>query len=158
MNTTTTKEADVLRAIQAATFIVVVGGAATGKTTLTKDVECFHTDDYMRYAFDKSLYVLIEDIVKVVKREPSDKKIIVEGVQGFRLLRKIWQQNWKRKPDLVIHCVADVPTRTQRLLKRGSNPRQSIAFDGMLLKVWKDWQALVKQPLNTVYYDTSNRY
>lgn len=71
-------------------LVVIVGPPAGGKTELANalaekfpDYKVYHSDDYMIHGFTESLYKLMEDI----QADPS-KKIIVEGIQAARLLRK----------------------------------------------------------------------
>lgn len=146
--------AALLTALSSARFVVIIGGPASGKSTLAKSLQgfkVFHTDAYMVAEFDRALYVMIDDL----KRVPADVRILVEGVQGYRLLRKIWQQNWTHKPDLVIHCVASREIRAERLRKRGSDPKKSLGMDALLLKVYNDWQQNKPLP-QIIFYETTD--
>lgn len=164
----------IIDAVQQARFIVVVGLPATGKTFITQQMfmngqylNYIATDNYMRYPFDEALYVMIKDLKRELVR---GHRVCVEGVQGFRLLRKIWQQNWKDKPDLVIFCQATQDKRRERLNARGSDYRMTFRMDAMLMKIWKDYELLADtlakadehlrnsqhQKPTTLYYDTSN--
>lgn len=69
--------------------VVIIGWPASGKTYVSNqlwkdnpDHNMFHTDDYMHHGFVDALYALLKDIKK------SKKPVIVEGMQGYRLLRK----------------------------------------------------------------------
>lgn len=69
--------------------VLIIGWPASGKTYLANllwkdnpDHQCFHTDDYMHHGYKESLYVLLKDLKR------CKKPTIVEGVQGYRLLRK----------------------------------------------------------------------
>ena len=86
--------------------ILIVGDPATGKSRLSDMLshnhpghEIIHTDVFMDNGYEKGLY----DIMQAIKN--SDKPTLVEGVQGFRLLRKGLQQDSpvKYNPDNVIH-------------------------------------------------------
>lgn len=75
-------------------FLIIAWHPATGKTTLTKKLEelypdhmIFHTDDYMEFGYKESIYKLIDDL-----NEFWFTKIIVEGIMGARLMRKIQQE------------------------------------------------------------------
>lgn len=137
-----------------ATFIVIVGGPATGKTFLSNQLDgpIIHADDYMHHGFERALYVLIDDLQTLLA---SGLSVVVEGVQAYRLLRKIEQQgNWKRVPDLIIECCAPKDVRALRLIKRGSNPNKSIGMDGMLQKIYSDYKLIIKKQPLTLLYDT----
>lgn len=87
--------------------VLVIGLPASGKTYLTgllkqKNImhQIFHTDAYIEFGAEESLYCLIEDLGDTLT---SDLKI-VSGVLGYRLLRKGRETDcWK--PDIVIECV-----------------------------------------------------
>jgi shikimate kinase len=75
--------------------VVIVGPPAAGKTTLSDqlatdypDYHIYHTDDYISYGFEQSVYKLLEEI-----RTDGHKKIIIEGIQSARILRKGIEQN-----------------------------------------------------------------
>lgn len=130
-------------------IIVVVGFPATGKTfladNLVKDlsakvspIKYYHTDDYIKYGFEESLYVLLKDL----QRDKEAYKII-EGVQGYRLLRKGIELN-NFYPSLVIVCEASSKVRLQRYHARGK--KLNWGFDGVLHKIWLDYLAMLEQP------------
>lgn len=80
--------------------IVVIGPPASGKTSISEKLgiePTIHTDDYMQYGFQDSLYVLIEDLVANKGHEVR----LVEGMLGYRLLRKGFETK-KYFPDLII--------------------------------------------------------
>lgn len=95
--------------------VVIVGHPDGGKTHLSDELaaqypdhKVYHTDDYRDKGYDmeKGLYALMDDI----ERDGS-KKLIVEGILGFRLLRK-WEERKNDgpfakhflNPDLVIYA------------------------------------------------------
>jgi hypothetical protein len=86
--------------------VLIIGCPASGKTyvsdLLADDQHILiHTDDYIGYGYHDSMYKCLEDIVKIIK---SDKKTIVEGIQGYRLLRKgVELDNYY--PDIVIELI-----------------------------------------------------
>lgn len=124
-------------------IIVVIGLTASGKTTLTEQLvelcpehTVLHTDDYMSFGFEESLYKLISDI----KADPNPLKII-EGIQGFRLLRK-GLQNQDFYPDLIIHCYCDAEERLSRYTARGTG-KTPTGFDKSCYKIWEDYKDLL---------------
>jgi len=69
--------------------ICIIGQPATGKTLISKmlatklpDHAVFHADDYIVYGWEESMYRLLDDIL------PCPQPTIVEGIAGYRLLRK----------------------------------------------------------------------
>lgn len=149
--------------------IVVVGLPATGKTTVTeailtnykdRKIKVFRTDDYIKYGFEKSLYVLMDHL-----RKDISPIRLIEGVQGYRLLRKGVELG-TFLPDLVIVCVADTATRQTRFLQRppkdtGTGTKRHKGFDAMLTKIFDDYvQSLTRlkpehQP-RFLIFDTQN--
>ena len=86
--------------------VLIIGLPGSGKTYLIDRLKTdghivIKTDDYINYGFEQSLYRVLEDIIK------ANGKTIVEGVQGYRLLRKGLQQN-SYYPDIVIEMVVSV--------------------------------------------------
>ena len=138
-------------------FVVVVGMPAAGKTWLTERIsggfKVYHTDDYIQHGFQQSLYMLMDDL-----RHDVSPRIMVEGVQGYRLLRKIAEER-KKEPDLVVVCVADNDTRRARYADRGKV--LEAGMDRMLSKIWHEYlEVIAMQDRVTitryVIYDTLN--
>lgn len=82
--------------------VLIIGPPASGKTTLAKELskqylnhQLIHTDDYIHWGYEPALYALIGDIAK------QFYNTIIEGVLGYRLLRKGVQLDCYY-PDLVI--------------------------------------------------------
>ena len=87
--------------------------------TLSKKLELqgfviIHTDDYMKYGYKDSLYKLLDDI-----KNKDLKNVVIEGVLGYRLLRKGEQLNCY-KPDIVIELKSSIKI----ILNRYKNNRQ----------------------------------
>lgn len=81
--------------------ILIIGSPASGKTFLSDKMESMgfkviHTDDYIQYGYVNSLYNLLKDI-----DEADLKNTVIEGVLGYRLLRKGTDLGTYR-PDFVI--------------------------------------------------------
>lgn len=86
--------------------ILVIGYPAVGKTTFAKKYigylpkhTLIDTDDYIPYGQEQSLYVLIEDLKKI------QTPVLIEGVLGYRLLRKGVQLDCYY-PDVVFELTA----------------------------------------------------
>jgi len=99
--------------------IIIIGYPKSGKTTLFKTLSSYdesktyyllQTDDYIgKHSYKQTLYEIIEDL-------KGKKKYIVEGIQGYRLLRKISELNLlDMKPDLIINCITDRPIQQKHL-------------------------------------------
>lgn len=76
--------------------VVIIGPPAAGKTYVAGKLaidnpghKLIHTDDYIKYGYEASLYHLLDDVVGLKKLGP----LIIEGVLGYRLLRKGVQLN-----------------------------------------------------------------
>ena len=80
--------ADILNLDLTGKTVVIIGCPASGKTTLGKALaqrtgaKLIRTDDYMDFGYKEALYVMLADLIEI------DEPVIVEGVQGYRLLRK----------------------------------------------------------------------
>lgn len=125
--------------------IVIIGLAASGKTTLSEEIanmcpshNLIHSDDYIHFGFEASLYKMISDIKRL-----GEEPMIVEGVQGFRLLRK-GLENRDFFPDLVINCICDPAERFKRYAAReGNNGKDPSSFDKTLYTIWQKYNQLL---------------
>lgn len=131
--------------LKAANLVVIIGMPASGKTTVANfiantilpDHSIYHSDDYIDYGYEESLYAMIKDM-----GYDQNPKKIVEGVQGYRFLRKTLER------DIVVDCIVDVQCapdlRAKRYAARKGKNLPS-AFDKNLQKVQKDYtDALAK--------------
>ena len=83
--------------------VIIIGCPASGKTWLSNKIKSenhnvIHTDDYIKHGYEQSMYEALKDI------EISEKKTIVEGVQGYRMLRKGLELG-SYFPDIVIEII-----------------------------------------------------
>lgn len=126
--------------------IVIVGLPASGKSWIANELieqyanrnfKMYRTDDYIKYGFEESLYKMMDDL----RRDLSPRKII-EGVQGYRLLRKGLQLG-TFNPDVVIVVVASREQRVERFNKRTEHNKLNKGFDASLEKIWNDYLELL---------------
>lgn len=88
--------------------VLIIGCPASGKSTIMQMIHdrqkighfIFHSDDYMHHGYEQSLYALIDDYKKLrseldgSSEHPlpldaySKHPIFIEGILGYRLLRK----------------------------------------------------------------------
>jgi hypothetical protein len=113
--------------------VVIIGHPESGKTHIADelaiqypDYKVYRTDDYILHGFERSLYVLLGDIER-----DAAPKVIVEGVQGYRLLRK-GAELGTFDADLVI-VAGRPPVR---------NPRAVEHFGKALDKVFNDYMSM----------------
>lgn len=82
--------------------VLIIGCPASGKSYLLNQFQTnhkkFQTDDYIQYGFEQSMYKVLEDI------KNTEGNTLVEGVQGYRLLRKGVQLDCYY-PDMVIELI-----------------------------------------------------
>jgi len=108
-------------------FLIIAWHPATGKTTLWlklkelyPDHTLIHTDAYMEQGYKESLYMLLQDLESY-----GFENIIVEGIMGARLMRKLQELHKEAKVNLYVYISAkfdhiiDVYTRERpgKLLK-----------------------------------------
>lgn len=117
--------------------ILIIGYPGMGKTTLFEEMadmdefsEHFklHTDYYKDYDYKEQLYMIIDDI-------NWREKWLVEGIQGYRLLRKYIQtEDYDLKPTAIIVCESStrVPDSKHDRMIKG------------LDKIWEDYCDLEK--------------
>lgn len=125
--------------------VLIIGCPASGKTYLAnylkkshgKTHKFFHTDDYMAYGYKESLYVLMNDLMKV--RQPT----IIEGIQGYRLLRKGVELD-SYFPDIVIELKISEATmlRTYRTERQGKKIESLLGFNKTHDKILSDYFAM----------------
>jgi len=129
---------DQVKVLQSSTLVVIIGLPAAGKSTVADVVaallpghDLYRTDDYIDYGYEQSLYALIKDMAY-----NDNPRKIVEGVQGYRFLRKTLER------DIAVDCIVEVQTspqvRAERYLARGKKQLSS-GFERNLATVLRDY-------------------
>lgn len=126
--------------------VLIIGFPASGKTTLSEllklnseEHEVFHSDDYMKFGFVESLYELMRDL------EKAEKPTIVEGIMGYRLLRKGVELD-SYYPDLVIELNVNEGTIKKRYLQRDpQKTKGALSMCKSLMKVLSDYRHMPKK-------------
>lgn len=70
--------------------VLIIGPPASGKTWLCNEMKklchlIIRTDSYIKYGYNKAMYECLNDICDTHK---DGYNTLVEGIQGYRLLRK----------------------------------------------------------------------
>lgn len=120
--------------------VVVIGLPASGKTTIAlqlhEDVlsghSLYQTDDYIDFGYEQSLYAMLKEM----EYDKNPLKL-VEGVQGFRFLRKnVETQMYKVDAVVIVDCKPKERARRYAARGKGNLP---ISFDRNLETVFKDY-------------------
>lgn len=105
--------------------ILIIGCPGSGKTYLSDQFKTnhriIHTDDYIKYGYEQSLYKIIEDINSI------DCNTIIEGIQGYRLLRKGVELNCYY-PDIVIRLIITEDEMIKTYYKERNNKNIEYVF------------------------------
>lgn len=129
--------------------VLIIGPPASGKTTLASKLheqnplhQLIHSDDYMVHGYKEALYVMMADIRKGYF--PQAKASIIEGVQGYRLLRKGVELE-TYYPDLVIELQVSRERQAQIYAdeRDASKLKYLQGFDKMHQKILNDYFELV---------------
>lgn len=123
--------------------IVIIGPPASGKTTLAKSISestgtgVVSTDDYMEHGYKDSLYVMLDDLAELT--EPK----IIEGMQGYRLLRKGVELDCFY-PDIVIELTVtqEHVERVYRTERIASKLPKLAAFNKMHQTILESYRAM----------------
>ena len=139
--------------------VVIIGHPATGKTWLGKALaaitgrQVIHTDDYIQYGHVEGLYVLLDEL------QAMEGPHLVEGVMGYRLLRK-GAQTGLYYPDVVIHLTvpAECVERTYRQVRKEPEKLPGVKRLGMACDtVLRDYLEM-NNPHPPVWWDVQNEY
>lgn len=139
--------------------VAIIGHPATGKTWLGKALaaatgrQVIHTDDYIRYGNVEGLYVLLEEL------QTMEGPHLIEGVMGYRLLRK-GAQTGLYYPDVVIHLTvpAECVERTYWQVRKEPEKLPGVKRLGMACDtVLRDYLEM-NNPHPPVWWDVQNEY
>ena len=133
--------------------ITVLGYTKTGKITIAKKLAqklnypLFESDYYINIEDRKqSLYNLIDDILPYYQ---SNQPLIIEGILGFRLLRKGLQLN-NFFPDLIIKtkCNDETIKHFYRVDNEESKINRALSFNKGLNKIWDEYKEMLRNNLH----------
>ena len=96
----------------------------------------YHTDDYMEFGFEQSLYKLLADV-----DADENPYRIVEGVQGYRFVRKLLKRG--TCPSLIVATTATLETRRSRYRARSDGDKDFATLDKSLSTGWQECLALI---------------
>jgi cation diffusion facilitator CzcD-associated flavoprotein CzcO len=137
--------------------VVIIGPPASGKTFLSKLLESpahtvLHTDDYVQFGYKEALYVLLNDLKHV------DGNVIIEGVQGYRLLRKGVELSCYY-PQVVIELqiTQERMEQTYREQRPGKDFSYVKSFNKMHAKIKADYLAM-ENPSKPEWITIQNNY
>jgi len=126
------------------TLIFVIGATKSGKVTIAKELSkqlddrtLFISDDYIRmYDQDEALNILERDVNEYYY---SGYHIIVEGILGFRLLRRM-AKNGYHLPDMVIktECSKETISFFYEKEEPGKNLNSVMGFNQGLEKIFQE--------------------
>lgn len=128
--------------------VLIIGFPASGKTTLaellnSENHTLIHSDDYMQFGFKESLYELLKDLEKI------EGNTIIEGVMGYRLLRKGVELN-SYFPNIVIEMKVIEATVKKRYQARDPTKLNgALSMCKSCMKILGDYEKMTntKNPL-----------
>ena len=127
--------------------VLIIGKPASGKTFLAKQLahdnpghHLVHTDDYIKYGYKEALYKLLMDLGGI------NKPTIIEGVLGYRLLRKGVELNCYY-PDIVIELEISDARMFQTYKEQRQTKDESYlkGFNAAHQKILNDYKTMVNK-------------
>lgn len=124
--------------------VLIIGCPASGKSWIGQKLkekgaahQLIHTDNYMKYGYEQALYVMMEEM------KAEENPLIIEGIQGYRLLRKGVQLE-SYYPDVVIEMI--IPEAKMLEIYKDERDEKKIkylrGFNKMHDKIINDYFAL----------------
>lgn len=141
-------------------IVVIIGAPGSGKTYITQAISLsnpnhivIHTDDYIVFWYEHSLYKLLEDLGS---EKYKGKKLIIEWVWAYRLLRK-WVETDSFYPDCVIEVTVSTISQLDKVyLERGKNPATVHSMQKGNETVLAKYKTMEnKHPPTWLYYDNN---
>lgn len=137
--------------------VLIIGCPASGKSYLLKQIPTtthlkISTDDYMNFGYEQSMYEVMKDI------KASVINTLVEGIQGYRLLRKGIQLDCYY-PDIVIELIISEQQMldTYKHERDDKKIRYLKGFNKMHDKIITDYFALENKQKPEWFKVTNNR-
>ena len=136
--------------------VLIIGCPASGKTYLLNKFNTankkIHTDDYISYGYENSMYKILDYL------KATEEKTIVEGIQGYRLLRKGVQLDCYY-PNVVIQLIiSEQQMRKTYLNERDVKKIKYLkGFNKMHDKILNDY-FLLKNNYKPEWFQIENNY
>lgn len=137
--------------------ILIIGCPASGKTYLANQFKTYHqkihTDDFIEYGYEQSMYKVLEAVTS------SETNTIVEGIQGYRLLRK-GAQLGTYYPDVVIELVIS-HEQMIKIYETERDASKTKHLTGMLksnAKVLADYLSIIDEERKPIWYKILNEH
>jgi|SRR5215216_1043223 len=138
---------------------IVLGFVCSGKTTFTenhtpKEYKIIHTDDYIEYGHNLSVQQVVEDVWQAIN--DGHKNIVIEGVLGFRLIRR-----HSFRFDHIIICEASEPVRIKRYQQRDTRLDEGgrtmvFKMDAQLNSFWDEYiESFHRTTTSIIRHDTT---
>ena len=136
--------------------VLIIGDPTSGKTFYSKQLAAYnkshkliHTDDYLRFGKENSLYVLLNNLKRI--KQPT----IIEGVLGYRLLRKGAEEK-SYYPDIVIEIVISEELKNNRILERNIDKSKIEAQIKGNKKVLEDYKSIMNEYNPPIWITVNN--
>lgn len=136
--------------------IVIIGYPASGKSTLANQLEAKYPEyriyrdiDFIKNGYVNGLYDLRKKII-----EEAKEKVIIEGVMGYRFLRKGVQMG-DFQADLIIHVKCSEKKRELRYKKRDYSKYKHLkGLHSGLDNIWAEFMTKKKYQPRIIEYIT----
>jgi len=128
-------------------LIFVIGATKTGKVIIAKTLaealgrEILISDAFIQeYGYDNALDRLEHELEN---RYYSGKKVIIEGILAFRLLRRMARKGWMQ-PDIIIKTICDDETikHFYQIEGEGDKIKRALGFNRGLEKIFEEYLEL----------------